>query len=254
MGFRHLSVALAALLSSGCVATERVRFNAAANQTALVREGVPAVSSVGRNSIVLLSRVNPELPQGQRVGFVLALHNRVPAPQDFRFSDIEVTQSFRDRPDQPIEVLTLDKLQREERTRQIVGAILVGVAAGANAAAASRAGYYRANTTVYTPRGTYVATTTGFSPVANAIAQGNAAAQNAQMIDAAVAQGQANLARLQTEYIKDHTLLQGEWYGGAIGIEPPSYAAADEVKTYSFSVRVGSDTHRFSIVQEPVQK
>jgi hypothetical protein len=254
MGFRHAIAGLFALTAAGCMATEQVRFNASAGQTALVREGRPAISSVGRNTIVLLSRVNRELPQGQRVGFVLAIHSRTPHPQDFRFSDIEVMQSFPDRSPQPIEVLTFEKLQREERTRQVVAAILVGVAAGANAAAATRAGYYNSTTRMYTPGGTYVARTTGFSPVANAIAQGNAAVQNAAMIDATVAQGQANLARLENEYIKDHTLLQGEWYGGVVGIEPPAYASADEVKTYLMTIRVGADVHRFSVVQEPVKR
>jgi hypothetical protein len=248
-----LCIALAASLGA-CVATERVIFNAASGQTALVREGRPAISSVSRNSIVLLSRVGRELPAGQRVGYVLAMHSRTGAPLPFEVRNIEAVQTFADRPSQPIEVLTLEKLQREERTRQVVGAILVGLAAGANAASASRAGYYNTRTTLYTPRGTYVATTAGYSPVANAIAQGNAAAQNAAMVDAAVAQGQANLARLENEYVKDHTLLPGEWYGGVVGIEPPAYNQIDETKTYMMSVKVGDDIHRFSIVQEPIKR
>ena len=38
------------------------------------------------------------------------------------------------------------------------------------------------------------------------------------MIETSIAQGQENLARLKNEYIKDHTLLPGEWYGGTVGI------------------------------------
>jgi hypothetical protein len=242
------------LMLAGCVSTEQVRFKASTGQTALIREGRPAVSSVGLNTIVLLSRTGRDIPLGQRVGFVVAMNSRSGMPQDFLIRNIDVVQTFPDRSPQPIEVLTVEKLQREEQTRQIIGAILVGVAAGANSASASRAGYYRSTTNIYTPRGSYVATTSGYSPVANAIAQGNAAVQNAAMVDAAVAQGQANIARLENGYIKDHTVLQGEWYGGVVGIEPPAYANADEVKTYSITLRVGGDVHRFDVVQEPVKR
>jgi hypothetical protein len=206
---------------------------------------------VGKNSIILLSRVGRELPQGQRVGFVVAIQNRTQQPQDFLVQSIEVSQHFPDRPSQPIEVITFEKLQREERTRQVIGAILVGVAAGANSAAASRAGYYRSTSTLYTPQGRYIATTTGYSPVAAAIAQTNAATQNAVMVDAAVSQGQANMARLENEYVKDNSLLPGEWYGGLIGIEPPTYSSTEETKTYSMIIRVGSESHKFDLIQEP---
>ena len=99
------------------------------------------------------------------------MQNRGKAPQNFTVSEIQVEQSFgAGTTGQPLEVLTFEKLQQEEKTRQVVSAILVGVAAGANAAAASQAGYYRSNSTIYTPRGTYIATTTGDSTAAAAIA------------------------------------------------------------------------------------
>jgi hypothetical protein len=254
MLIKRITAFLLVLSIGGCVSTEQVSFKAGVGQTAMQRDGRPAVSSIGKNSIALLSRVGRELPQGQRVGYVLALQSRGQTPLDFQVSSIDVVQSFPDRPSQPIEVLTFAKLQREEQTRQIIGALLVGVAAGANAAAASRAGYYNARSTVYTPRGTYSVATTGYSPIAAAIAQGNANAQNAAMVDAAVAQGQANMARLEHEYIKDHTLLPGEWYGGLVGIEPPAYSSADDVKTYTMTIRVGPDTHTFNVVQSPVKR
>ncbi len=254
MKYYWFFVAVGCIFVSGCVTTEQVSFKANPGQMALQREGRPAISSVGKNSLFLLSRIRRDLPQGQRVGYVLAMQNRSTTPLDFSVQGIEAIQTFPDRPSQPIEVLTIAKLQREEQTRQVVSAILVGVAAGANSASASRAGYYRSTSTLYTPRGSYTMQTTGYSPVAAAIAQGNAAAQNAAMIDAAVAQGQANMARLENEYIKDHTLLPGEWYGGVVGIEPPSYNEAGETKTYSLTIRIGGDAHRFDIVQSPVKQ
>lgn len=238
-----------AALAAGCM-SDRVRFSARPAQTALVRDGKPAISSVGKESVVLLSRFGRDVPSGQRVGFVLAFQNLGKAPSNFVVNEIEVEQTFGpNSSSQPLEVLTFEKLQQEERTRQVASAILVGLAAGANAAAASQAGYYRSNTTLYTPRGSYLATTTGYSPAAAAIAQANASAQNNALIDSSIAQGQANMARLENEYIKDHTLLPGEWYGGLVGIAPPVGDAKQ--KTYQIRVRVGSDVHVFDAVQEP---
>lgn len=237
------------LLAAGCV-SDRVRFNTGPGQTALIRDGKPTVSSVGKQSVVLLSRTGRDIPAGQRVGFVVAIQNRGSAPLDFTVAEVQVEQTFGPgSTSQPLEVLTFEKLQQEERTRQVVSALLVGVAAGANAAAASQAGYYRSNSTIYTPRGTYIATTTGYSPAAAAIASANASAQNAAMIDSTIAQGQANMAKLENEYIKDHTLLPGEWYGGTVGIAPP--AGDGKQKSYQIRLRVGSDIHVFDAVQEP---
>lgn len=238
---------------AGCVTTERASFVASAGQTALIRDGRPAISSVQRNTLVLLSRSGREIPSGQRIGFVLAMQNRSNAPVNFVVRDVEVIQSLPDRPPHSIPVLTFEQLQREERNRQIAQAVLVGLAAGANAAAASQSGYYRSNTTVYTPRGTYQATTTGYSPTAAAIANANASAQNAQMIDVAIQQGQANMAQLENQYVKDNTLLPGEWYGGMIAIEPPLSDGDVTRKNYQIKLRIGSELHTFNVVQEPNQ-
>jgi hypothetical protein len=249
MSIKMVYAVLVAATAAGCV-SDRVRFSAGPGQTALVRDGKPAVSSVGKESVVLLSRTGRDIPAGQRVGFVVAMQNRGKAPQNFTVSEIQVEQSFGPgTTGQQLEVLTFEKLQQEEKTRQVVSAILVGVAAGANAAAASQAGYYRSNSTIYTPRGTYIATTAGYSPAAAAIASANASAQNAAMIESSIAQGQENMARLENEYIKDHTLLPGEWYGGTVGIAPPAGDAKQ--KTYQIRVRVGADVHVFDAVQEP---
>lgn len=125
---------LLAVAATGCV-SDRVKFNAGPGQTALMHDGKPAVSSVGKESGVLLNRTGRDIPAGQRVGFVVAIQNRGKAPQNFAVSEIQVEQTFGPgTTGQSLEVLTFEKLQQEEKTRQVVSAILVGVAAGANAA------------------------------------------------------------------------------------------------------------------------
>jgi hypothetical protein len=148
-----------------------------------------------------------------------------------------------------LKVITYEQLVTEERNRQIVSAVLVGVAAGANAAAASRAGRYSANSTVHTNRGTYQVHTTGYSPTANAIAQSRAAAQNEAMIGTAIENGQRNMAVLEQAVIKDNTLLPGEWYGGQLHLQPLASDAGDR-KTYSIALQVGNERHEVEVVQE----
>ncbi|MGB8511808.1 MAG: hypothetical protein WCE24_03280 [Pseudolabrys sp.] len=125
--------------------------------------------------------------------------------------------------------------------------LVTGLAVAGTAISASQAGYYNANSTVYTPRGAYQVHTTGYSPAAASIAQSNANAQNAELISATIERGQANMATLERAVIKDNTLMPGEWYGGQLHIAP--LASQDGPKTYTISVAVGSDRHEIQISQ-----
>ena len=148
-----------------------------------------------------------------------------------------------------MKVITYEQLVQEERNRQIMSAVVVGLAAGANAASAANAGRYSSNSTVYTPRGTYQVHTTGYSPTVAAIAQSNAAAQNEAMIASTIERGRQNLAALEGGVIKDNTLLPGEWYGGQLHLQPLLSESAGTQKTYTISLVIGSDRHDIDIVQ-----
>jgi hypothetical protein len=136
---------------------------------------------------------------------------------------------------------------REPRSR----ALVVGVAAGANAAAAWPAGRDSSTSTVTTPRGrTCEVHTTGCSPTAAAIAQSNAAAQNEAMIGATIERGRQNMAALERTVIKDNTLRPGEWYGGALHIAP--LVSTDETsKSCTITIEVGADRHDILVAQGP---
>jgi hypothetical protein len=167
-----------------------------------------------------------------------------------RVGDIQATQSINGEVAQ-LKVITYEELAQEERNRQIASAILVGLAAGANAAAASQAGYYHSTSTVVGPRGVATVNTTGYSPTAAAIAQSNAAVQNEAMISATIEQGQANLANLERSVMKDNTLLPGEWYGGQLHLQP--LAQSSEAKSYKIILMVGADRHDIEIEQASAQ-
>jgi hypothetical protein len=244
------ALALAAMCG-GCVTNESVRFQAKAQQQALVRDGNPALVSRKKNSLVLIRPASRQFASGARPVYVVAIYNLSPGPVEFRVANIEAAQVVNGQ-SAALKVITYEQLASEERNRQVMSAVLVGVAAGANAYSASQAGRYSAHSTVTTPRGaTYEVSTTGYSPTANAIAQSRAAAQNEAMIGAAIETGQRNMAVLERAVIKDNTLLPGEWYGGQLHLQPLASDAGE--KTYSIALMVGNERHEIDVVQEAAQ-
>jgi hypothetical protein len=243
MGFIAL---LCAGVVAGCVTTETVQFQPRADQQAITRDGVPGLVSTRKDSIVIARPAARKFQIGGRPVFVIAIYNRSRGPEEFRVSNVSVIQNVNGN-DAQLKVITYEELVSEEKTRQTLAAIGAGLAVAGNAMAASQAGYYNSNSTVYTPRGTYQVNTTGYSPTAAAIAQSNANAQNAELISATIERGQANMATLERAIIKDNTLMPGEWYGGQLHIAP--LASQDGPKTYTISVAVSSDRHEIQISQ-----
>jgi len=241
----------AAFLCAGCVTTEPVAFRPTANQQAMFRDGAPAIVSTKPNSIVIARPAARQLQIGGRPVFVLGIYNRSKTPQDFRIANVQVTQVVNGEA-AALKVITYEELVQEEHTRQVFAAVATGLAAGANAYSASRAGYYNSNSTVYTPRGVYNVKTTGYSLAAAAIAQQTASVQNAEMISATIERGQANLVNLERAVIKDDTLLPGEWYGGQLHIAPLVSGSSSE-KTYTIAIQVGPDRHELNVVQGGTQ-
>jgi hypothetical protein len=245
---RAIVILALAALCGGCATRETVQFQPKAQQDALVRDGQAALVSRGKNSLVLVRPASRQFARGSRPVFVIGLYNMSRGPLEFRMTNIQATQNVNGQL-AALRVFTYEELVQEEQTRQAVAAIFVGLAAGANAVSASRAGYYNSQSTVYTPRGNYTVNTTGYSPTANAIAQANAAAQNEAMISATVERGQANLANLERGVIKDNTLLPGEWYGGQVHIQPLASDDSSDGRTYTIALAVGTDRHEINIVQ-----
>jgi hypothetical protein len=238
---------MCAVVLGGCVTTETVQFQPKLDQQSITRDGVPGLVSTKKESIVIARPAAREFQIGGRPVFVLAIYNRARKPQEFRVSNVMVTQHVNGN-DAALKVITYEELVSEEKTRQTLVAIGTGLAVAGNAMAASQAGYYHSNSTVYTPRGgVYQVHTTGYSPTAAAIAQSNANVQNAELVSATIERGQANMATLERAVIKDNTLMPGEWYGGQLHIVP--LVSQDGPKVYTISVAVGSDRHEIQIAQ-----
>ena len=241
--------ALGALLS-GCATLDTVRFSPAADQSAVVRDGRPVLVSKKKQSVVILGPAGRGIQSGSRPVFVLGATNLTKQPLNLGVADISVTQMVDGRPSMDLPVIPYETLVSEERSRQIMAAILVGAAAGANAYSASRSGYGSSTSTVSTPRGTAYVTTNYYSPTANAIAQSNAAAQNDAMIANHIEAGRANLGALEANVLKDNTIMPGEWVGGQVHLTPP-VGEMGSPKHYQITVRIGADTHVLDVHQEP---
>jgi hypothetical protein len=242
---------IAAALCTGCVTTESVQFQPKADQQSIVRDGQPGLVSTRKNSIVIVRPATRRLQVGGRPVFVVGIYNRSSKPLNFRVADISVTQTVNGG-EARLKVITYDELVREEQTRQVFRAVGAGLAVAGNAMAASQAGYYHSNSTLYAPSGVYQIHTTGYSPTAAAIAQANASAANAELVGATIERGQANMANLERAVIKDDTLMPGEWYGGQLHIQP-LISEGGAVKRYIIVITIGNERHEIQIAQGPQQ-
>lgn len=241
---RILCVAVLCAALSGCVTTEAVQFRASnPNQQAMMRDGQPALVSRQKSSVVLVRPAARRLQSGDRPVLVVGINNLSRTPLDFRVSQVEATQIAGGQ-EFPMTVVTYEMLAREETSRQVAAAILTGVAAGANAYGASRAGYG----SYTTPSGR---TGSFYSPTAAVIAQNAAAAQNEAMIAGTIEQGQANMAALERNVLKDNTLMPGEWVGGQLHLSPPANPPSGNSKNYTITINVGSDRHVIDVAQTP---
>ena len=242
---KGISTALCAVLLSGCFA-EVARFSAQPGQEAIVRDGVPAIISRKPGSIAMLRPAKRQFQSGARPSYVLAVFNPTNRALNFSLVNVGVNQFKDGAPTRNLHVYSYDDLMREEQTRQFFSALLVVTAAAANTYSASRQGYYNANATVYGPGGVSTVHVTGYSPMANAIAQDRASAQNEAMIASAIEQGQQNMAVLERAVIKENTVMPGEWYGGQLIFDAPQN---DGGKNFQITVQLGSDRHEFNVSQ-----
>lgn len=238
-----LVVAVCATLPGCMTAGDTVSFKASnPQQQALMRDGQPALVSRQKSSLVLVRPASRQLQANGRPVFVVGINNLGRQPVDFRVAQVEAIQHAGGS-DFEMKIVTYEMLVQEEKNRQVAAALLTGLAAGANAYGASRAGYG----SYTTPGGR---TGTFYSPTAAAIAQGNAAAQNDAMIATTIEAGQRNMAALEQSVIKDNTLMPGEWYGGQLHVAPPTDQGGAQ-KSYTIIITVGTDRHVIDVAQGP---
>ena len=235
-------------LASACNTTESVQFTALANQTAIVRDGLPAIISRKSRSIVLVRPAGRGTRTGGRPVFIVAATNPTRQPFDLHVSDITVSQLTSSGVSTPLPVIPYEQLASEERNREIAAALLVGVSAAANSYSAASAGYGSANGTVYTPNGASTFHASYYDPTAAAIAQSNAAEQNEAMIAGTIEAGQRNMATLENGVLKDNTIMPGEWIGGQVHVSAP-VSKSGQPKTYTITITIAGEVHSIEVTQ-----
>lgn len=246
-----VTLPMVALALASCATAEIARFDAKPGQEAIVRDGQAAIVSKKPGSIVMVRSASREMQSGARPVYVVAAFNPQKKPVTLETGKIGVMQLKDGEPKRDLKVMSYDELVQEEKNRQIAAAIFVGLAAGANAAAASRAGHYSAHGTAYGPRGATSFTVSGYDPGLAAAANARASMQNAAMIDNAIETGRQNLGTLEQSVLKDNTIMPGEWYGGTITFIPFD---GDDSKQYRISVPLGNDVHEIDVSQVALQK
>ncbi len=247
---RNLVVLALMMICAGCVTIERVQFQAQIDQKTTVRDGNPSIVSEKPTSIVIVRPASRQFQSDARPIFVIAMHNRGSSSQDFWVQNVQVTQSVNGKSER-LKVFSFEELVQEENFRQFLAEASARSRAQRNYSAASQAGFVKSNSTVQTPSGALKVQTTVFNPVAAAIAQERADAENRRLIAATIERGQENLAQLEADVIKDNTLLPGEWYGGQLHIQP-LVSTESNVKIYTISIQIGADRHDIQISQAKI--
>lgn len=137
-----VTLPMVALALASCATAEIARFDAKPGQEAIVRDGQAAIVSKKPGSIVMVRSASREMQSGARPVYVVAAFNPQKKSVTLETGKIGVMQLKDGEPKRELKVMSYDELVQEEKNRQIAAAIFVGLAAGANAAAASRAGHY----------------------------------------------------------------------------------------------------------------
>lgn len=89
---------------------------------------------------MLVRPASRQLEANGRPVFVVGINNLGRQPVDFRVAQVEAIQHAGGS-DFEMRIVTYEMLVQEEKNRQVAAALLTGLAAGANAYGASRAGY-----------------------------------------------------------------------------------------------------------------
>lgn len=232
MKFRALAVAMVvATFLGGCVTTETASFEPSAGQQSVIRDGRPAIISQRTATTVVVAPASRAFRIGARPVYVVGIANHSQQPITFRLADIRVQQIGGSAPSHLLKVYSYDELVSEEHRRQIGMAILGAVVAGANSYAAARS---------------------GGGPLTRAVNEDIAANQNAEMMNNISTNGQMNLAMLEQAYLKDDTIMPGEWYGGQLQFDAPSVADPTKPKEFVITVPLGPDLHQITVVQTPI--
>lgn len=244
------SLVLLCSVLAGCAPSEQILLTAAADQQAIVRDGIPALVSQKKH-LVMLRPNTRMLKSGTRPAFTLAVLNQGATSETLLEASISASQVVGQKPI-AVRIYRYDELVQEEEARQAIAAFSTALSAMGRSMSAANAGYtnttgtFRTYGSTYgTTQGTYSATS--YDPSRTQIAQHAANAQTDREVAALRAQGKYNLESLQQTILKDHTILPGEWHGGSIVLAAPEMSGDGGTAEYSITVYFAAEQHTFAV-------
>jgi hypothetical protein len=250
----HLGLSVAVVFLSACATNDRVSLVAEPNQQALTRNGVPALISKKKH-LVMLRPSGTTMRSGARPSFVVAIRNMSSAPLELRTADLRAELVTGKAKNMAMRIHSYEQLVEEAEDEQKTRLVIAALGGVANSMSAANAGYVR-TTGSYTGStygaspgsfsGSYSATT--YDPYRAQAAQRAASAETATNMEAIQAEGEHNLAVLESTILKDHTLLPGEWFGGAIVLDAPQKSEAGRAE-YLVTIPLTGDEHTFRVAQ-----
>lgn len=215
-----LAFALAALCA-GCVtaSTDIVSFTPKPGQETLIRDGVPAVISKQAKSQVMVWPSERQIVIGARPNFTISVQNLTKSQVTFIADQVAVEQIVNGEA-QPLKVFSYDELATEERQLNTNRVLLASIAGGLNSYSAGNS-YWQ---------------------------QAHASRQNEKLAKEVAGTHRNNMAALEGQVMKSHTLMPGETHVGRIVVSTP--AGEGETKSYVIRVKVGADSHEVVVTQK----
>lgn len=201
--------ALAALALTSCATTYSITPVDTAGAAVSWYNGRPTTDLEGRHGAVRITPLGVEV--NGRVSFSVAGYNKLAVPSDFGPENFSAFVGGA-----RVRVFSYEDLEREAESAATWAAFAVALTGVATAYAASSNAYRNVDTTVYTPRGRYLARSTYYDPAAAALGTAAATAATAGGLYLVDQQLHATLDRLGNTILQTTTVGPQESWGGQI--------------------------------------
>ena len=244
--FLSTSILLASFSIAACTSSPSIELMASGGQQSIVRDGSKVLISAKQN--VIMIKVAQGI-RGDRPAFAILISNMTENRIDF--DPLSIIASYRDDGGifRKLRVYSYDELVAEERNRQALSAIVVGLAAVSNNMQAAQSGYSNSTGTFnaydnYGNRASGTYSSNSYDSYRAFNAQQLANAQSSQEFAQIRNQGEANLNQLQGTILKANTILPRESVGGMVVIDPPKFDKTGNV-LFQVSINVAGENHTF---------
>lgn len=222
---KTVALGMTAALLSACATTYTISPVDTGDAKVTYTNGRPTTDLELKNGAVKITPIGVQ--ENGRLAFAVAGYNKVKEPANFGSENFTASVGGA-----PAKVYTYAQLEREAKNAATWAAVAVALSGAATAVAANNNAYRTTNTTMYTPRGMYTATSTTYDPTAAAVGTAAASAATAGGLIAIRKDLDNTLERLGGTILQTTTIKENEAYGGQIIVEKPKQTAP-----YSVEVR-----------------